>query len=549
MKKEVMRLRNILALTALGICLLASCYEDKGNYDYKTLNEIEIEVPLEGSYFVLGDTIKVKPVMKFGLGSESPGLSYKWTYGNKPISYTKDLEWIADTVASNCNLRLEVLDPTTGVTYFGSNLVSINTAYVGEGWVILSEKDQISTLAYLRKYIENDTLKCRVTKDIYQLINKESLGTQPTAISLHCVNRFDSEDKVSWIWMAQKGGAGCVDISGSTYRSEGYLENMFLSGSYPEGFKPCYVVDLRYLTLAIGEDGCAYTRVKEDDLLFNSGYFLDRPLSFEDKEVDASQLVLAPFAEHGGILLFDKNSSRYLHLCDAKDQYISFPSGNLVINAVYSGKILSPTIYDKAYSKVPGFPRLNDMNGYKVHYVGSYKTNSWGNMGYISVVEKDSRFYIQNFTVNDFDIYDPDLIGATPVSWEEIPLEGLINGASSNVFSLCHYQSNAPYLLLSAGNALYLYYFNGEVGSKLVKYDEYDSPVTSLDTNNYLCRYVAVGLENGEFHVLSLGKSVVEEVLKAGDSKDKRLIKETGFGKILQVLYKNDPQSTDWGWM
>lgn len=540
-----MKHRNIFGIAIAGVCLLASCYEDKGNYDYKTLNDVEVNLSLEGHSFILGDTIVIKPELNFTLGAESSDVSYTWVYGGKLLSKERNLEWIADTIATNCDLRLEVLDQQTGVAYFGSLTISVGSPYVGEGWVILSEKDNVSTLSYLRKYIENDTLKCTVTKDVYQMINKEPLGTHPVYMSFHYVNQFDSEDKVSWIWLTQKGAPGCIDISGSSYKTEGYLPSMFLSGGYPQGFDPKAVVDLRFLTLAVGEDGTAYTRVKEDDMLFNSGYFLDRPLSYNDKPVDASCLVLSPFAEHAGILLYDKNSGSYFHLCDAKDQYTSFPSGNLVLNASYSGKILPLTVYDRAYAQVPGFPRLDDMRDYTIHYISSYRSDFWGKMGYKAIVEKDGRFYVQDFTVNDFDIYDPDLIGAAPVSWEEIPLQGIVREGGQNLFSLCRYQSDAPYLLISAGKSLYLYYFKGD---KLVKYDDFGAPITSLDSDNYSSRHLAVGLENGEFHVLSLSTSVVEEVLKTGDSKDKRIYKEEGFGRIIQALFKNST-STDWGWM
>ena len=81
---------------------------------------------------------------------------------------------------------------------------------------------------------------------------------------------------------------------------------MFLSKSYPEGFVSVGVIDMQFLTMAIGEDGTIYTRVKDSNLLFNSSNFLDRPLT-SDKEgkikVDGSMIAYAPFDEHGGMVL------------------------------------------------------------------------------------------------------------------------------------------------------------------------------------------------------------------------------------------------------
>ena len=88
---------------------------------------------------------------------------------------------------------------------------------------------------------------------------------------------------------------------------------MFLSKSYPEGFVPVGVIDMQFLTMAIGEDGIIYTRVKDSNLLFNSSNFLDRPLTSDEEgkiKVDGSMIAYAPFDEHGGMVLYDKKFFR-----------------------------------------------------------------------------------------------------------------------------------------------------------------------------------------------------------------------------------------------
>lgn len=536
-----MNIKYNIVIAVIGLFLLGSCYDDKGNYDYREINDIVITLDMEEISFVLGDTVKIKPKLLFSMGKESSELVYKWTFNGQEISNESDLNWIANIIASN-SLVLEIFDKSTGITYSGWVIIYVGSAYVNDGWLILSEKDNNSVLTYLRRRVVNDTLKCVTTRDIYNFINKESLGSQPLSMSVHYVNQFDSEDKISWIWVAQKGGQGCVDLSGSSYRREGSLNEMFLSKSYPDGFNPQSVVDLKFLTIAVGEDGSMYTRVKESDLLFNTGYFLDRPLMFEGDKVDGTQLVMAPFAEQGGILLYDKNSSRYLHLCDAKDEYQSWPSGNIVTNAVYSGKILSPTVDNRLYDKIPGFAHLDKMSDYTVHYTGAYINGSY-RTGYMSVISKGGVFYLQNFRVNRFDIYEPDMISATPLSQEIMPVSGIVNGASKNVFKLCRYQTEAPYMFISSNDGLYLYYLKTNT---LFKYDQFDAPIASMDVENYNCKYLSVGLENGDFHVLSLNMDVVEEVMKTGDSKKKRLYEEKGFGKIIQVLDKGNVGSWVW---
>lgn len=550
---------SILGLLLLAAGMVASCYDDKGNYDYDNLNDIEIGVTPATSSFVMGDTINIKPELKFKAGQPTDELSYEWTYDSHVISKDKDLNWIVDTVAVNKDLRLAIKDQNTGVTYFGSSAISITSPYTSEGWLILSEKeDKTSQLTYMRKSTDEDgNLKCIVTRNLYGKSNDQTaLGGAPLSMNVHYVNQFDGEDNTGWVWLAQDGGLGCIDLSGSSYKQEGTLSSMFLGGSYPQGFQPKSVIDLRYLALAVGKDGTAYTRVKQTDLLYNAGNFLDTPLTRNGKNVNCDNIAMAPFDEHHGVLIYDRNSARYLHICDAIDSYTSFPSGHTVVSAIYSGKVIEPTIEERDYKMVPEFTRFDVMSDVTLHYVGAYTSASWwGKMGYMSVLEKQGKFYLQNFTENDFDIYSPDLIQANPVSEEEIPgMEKYVNGSSSNLFALCYYQDEFPGLFFTVRNALYMSYLTGK-SLEPYQFAEFPSPIKSIDLNNYGNRYLCVGLENGDVYILSLNSTVLKQVVqgqpvnlsKGVDHKNVLWI-EKGLGTVIQVLYKN-AQNSAWGWM
>ena len=151
------------------------------------------------------------------------------------------------------------------------------------------------------------------------------------------------------------GSEMCIRDRGSSYKQEGILSQMFLSKSYPEGFVPVGVIDMQFLTMAIGEDGIIYTRVKDSNLLFNSSNFLDRPLTSDEEgkiKVDGSMIAYAPFDEHGGMVLYDKNSSQYLHIAD----YKSWQGYN------YSGKVLPLKVEEYEYG--PSDARLDNMKDY-----------------------------------------------------------------------------------------------------------------------------------------------------------------------------------------
>lgn len=527
-----------------------SCYEDKGNYGYKDMNDIEISVSTESSSYSLGDKVFSKPELAFTFGHESSELAYEWTYDGHVIAHTKDLEWVADTVAKIKELRLAVLDKATGVSYFGSTTISISSPYVKDGWIILSEKDGQSMLTFMRNKTEEGIFKPVVTRDIYQLINKESLGSQPISVYPHWVEAFDGEDPgISWLWVAQKGGQGAVDVSGSSYQREGMLSQMFLN-AYPKNLVPQAVIDLQCLTMAIGEDGAVYTRVKENNLLFNTSRFIDSPLTSDAEgkvKVDGSMIAYAPFAEHGGLLLYDKNSGQYLHVTDK------------LFNGIFnSGKTLTLNVDEATYTDHPSYARLDNMKDYKVHYVGACRSESYvyGTVMYLALIENtiSNQLSIQKFAVQHFSGSPSATKLATTYDLQkEAPAElrQVMDGASKNCFSLFRYQDTWEYLFISKGNDLYLYYLKQ---NQLYKCAAFSSPITSIDTEYYNNKYIIVGLESGDAFIMkgytpdasdenTIDKYVINQgqtIQVTGVDGKFVLYHEKDLGRIVQARYKPD---------
>lgn len=102
-------------------------------------------------------------------------------------------------------------------------------------------------------------------------------------------------------------------------------------------------------------------------------------------------------------------------------------------------------------------------------------------------------------------------------------------------------------MLFSSDNILYLYYFEGDAGKKLVKFATFNASINGIDTGGGAYEgHAGVGLENGDFYVLDLSKSVLEEVIKNGDSDKKVLFKQENLGKIVQVLFKRKATRDSW---
>ena len=95
---------------------MASCYDDKGNYDYSETNEITIDLRNTQYSAVAGQTINIEPVLTFARDSNETGLEFEWKLGNKLLSNERNLSYYVDTILKeNCYFR--VLDTKSGITY------------------------------------------------------------------------------------------------------------------------------------------------------------------------------------------------------------------------------------------------------------------------------------------------------------------------------------------------------------------------------------------------------------------------------------------------
>ena len=320
-----------------------------------------------------------------------------------------------------------------------------------------------------------------------------------------------------------------------------------MEGGYPQGFTPYEVIDLKNLGLAIGEDGTIYTRVKETANLYNNGSFIDTPLTWKEKKVDGKNIAMAPFSEHGGVLLYDVNSHNYFHLCDFILEEYVYPTG-YQITAKYSGQLILLSATNKAYSKVPDFTRFDAMNTVDMLYVGAYNSEDYGVMGYKAVIKKEGAYYMQDFTVGDFSDWSQPTV--TPKSQK-----GLTGWASymdgTNKFALCRYQSNMPAILFTKGNTLYLSYLNGD--NTPMVFANFGSKITSINVENNRNRYLSVGLESGDVYIFYLDNNTLQTILGGSpisiDKVDHKALlwHESNLGKVIKVMFKN-PQDGTWSW-
>ena len=134
-------------LTSVFICLAVACYDDKGSYNYKDVNEIEVD-SLGKSHSVIfkKDTLKITPLLKFTEDSLSlDRYVYEWLVvpsteelTRKVIGTERDLNYFVELEPGAYTLYLKVRDKSTGLLWMNYTSLVVRTA-TSLGWLVIGE--------------------------------------------------------------------------------------------------------------------------------------------------------------------------------------------------------------------------------------------------------------------------------------------------------------------------------------------------------------------------------------------------------------------------
>ena len=75
------------------ITLFYSCAEDKGNYDYKAVNEVIVTGVTKDTSVMRGEVLNIHPVIGRSLQASEEGLEYSWSLAGKEIGTNRDLAY------------------------------------------------------------------------------------------------------------------------------------------------------------------------------------------------------------------------------------------------------------------------------------------------------------------------------------------------------------------------------------------------------------------------------------------------------------------------
>lgn len=193
--------RNIYIIIASFFLLFFSCTEDKGNYNYKEIDQIEFDTDnLETNYSMVSfkDTLKIKPVFKNI--KDNSDLEFLWTIYPEvgddeesfdmvdTISIVKDLKYAVELPMGNFNIHCKVFDKQyENLMTSMSFRLTVNTEFT-EGFYVMKET------ADGNSDIDLFTSKDKMLENLISKSTGMSMSGKPLSFGLYpTFSYFDNE--------------------------------------------------------------------------------------------------------------------------------------------------------------------------------------------------------------------------------------------------------------------------------------------------------------------------------------------------------------------
>lgn len=242
--------KSIILITLLwGIAtgLLTSCYDDKGNYDYIMLNEVEIDTAgcnmVEALSIQRYDHITIEPNIYYNgervNDNENVPLDYMWTlysqstvagsyeYVNDTLGYSPRLDTDVTTLAGTYLLQLTVTQRETGVEEYFIMPCLVEES-ITAGWMLLYERANQPGTSDVGLVV-NSLVKKNITAaqerefwDLYSASNQEPLQGTPVRIIRPIASLASGTDPVICLTSTD-----LVGINNTTFQKVTNFEDFF----------------------------------------------------------------------------------------------------------------------------------------------------------------------------------------------------------------------------------------------------------------------------------------------------------------------------------
>ncbi len=323
-------MNKLFKILGLGIVLLyvSSCFDDKGNYDYLTLNEVYVDTVGADLTFTISqfDTLSIVPDIQFSLedGDEAK-LGFSWVM-YKDV-WSKD-EADMDTLSHERNLHKQILqepasddyavvlyvtDASNGIVSQVKYTVTILPSIVS-GWMVLhTDENGESDFDYIATPYAVPTLdSTKHLHNIYSAVNGTKIQGEPRFIASTRVNNT----AINYVYVATDEETLLTDATDFSllYRDEDLYKEV------PESSDVQYIgrgQECNYVTIML--DGGQVRNINNQASQYWDVAFSDKL----DVSGDLGEVDLAPFVYFGddcssflghSAVMYDKLAQRFVRM-------------------------------------------------------------------------------------------------------------------------------------------------------------------------------------------------------------------------------------------
>lgn len=272
MNSEFMKNSCLIASFA-ALLLFTGCYGDKGNYDYRDINEIAIGARgFEGVEYKLRsgiDRLKITPVIT---ASQDPALEksyeYEWVAVGQirnpgertTLARTRDLDYAVDLPSDDYKLLLRVKDPATELVFSRETTISVSTSFT-RGWLVASEDAQGNAVVDMVS-ISRDTLLQR------DVVKNDT--PHKGAVRIWCDNNEYTSQGHGRIYLSTE--EGCFLYDRESFEADDYsvMRNYFANPEYLTAASASDMIQIDDKFRVFVVDGYAYVYSISS---INTGYF------------------------------------------------------------------------------------------------------------------------------------------------------------------------------------------------------------------------------------------------------------------------------------
>jgi hypothetical protein len=268
-------MKKLLLICLLGVFAFASCYEDKGNYEYSQALLIEGNNGVSGVYpknnaAIIGERYTFYPPLTYKYYTHpddtlDENLEYTWVCASNTTMFMdtlcvgKVLDWVCDRMIDYLNVYLHVKEKKSGVEY-RFLLQLYPQSKVSKGYAFLHNYGGKTDMSFVRPYWESvpdptdpaskiNTRFYELNKDFLSRANPNGVGTNPKTMC----------------WYGNDEEARIVLIQDESYTIDGatWKHDMDLRSEFAGGFPTSPVKDHFFISGASfihTEDGRVYRR-------------------------------------------------------------------------------------------------------------------------------------------------------------------------------------------------------------------------------------------------------------------------------------------------